>query len=156
MLALPPAQFGASVSLAQRLTITRLDAGNAPAHTLDALLEIDAHSMRLAGFALNQRVLTLEWDGQNLHQSASPLLPAVVDARHVLRDIQLVYWPADAVRAALPSGWSLIEQGSTRQLLQNGLPAVLIHYAGAPRWSGTTQLDNRLEGYRLVIESQAQ
>jgi hypothetical protein len=154
LLALAPEQFGAEVSLAQRLSISRAD--SAATHTLEALLEIDAHSVRLAGFALNQRILTLHWDGQTLLQTASPLLPAQVNARQVLRDIQLVYWPADSLRAALPPGWRLLETPRQRQLWFGAQLALEIDYAGTPRWNGVARLDNRLEGYDLRIESQVQ
>ncbi|MFC4160468.1 DUF3261 domain-containing protein [Chitinimonas lacunae] len=149
---LAPAEFGASVSLAQRLSVERLD-GQGAARVLDALLEIDANSVRLVGLALGQRVLRLEWDGRQLQSERHPLLPGEVDPARVLRDVQLAYWPTAALKAALPPGWTLLDNGRERQLLQGRAIGLIVRYPGEPRWQGRVELENRLEGYRLSIES---
>jgi len=156
ILQLSPRQFGGEVSLVQRLTVERLDGQATPAHTLDAMLEINAEHLRLAGFALGTRILTLNWDGHTLQETRHPLLPTLVDSHRVLRDIELVYWPATALRQALPTGWSLEESASERDLTQNKQRVVTIHYSAEPRWRGSAVLENLSEGYRLRIESQDQ
>ena len=156
-LGLSPASLGARLSLAQRLTVQQLpDAateGLPPERSLEAQLEIETGELRLAAFAMSQRVLLLRWDGHNLEVKRHPLLPAAVDASRVLRDIQLVYWPLAAVQAALPEGWSVEDSGAQRRLLHAGEIEVQIGYAGEPRWQGRAELDNRLERYRLAIDS---
>jgi len=159
-LRLAPADFGQTLSLAQRLTVLQLPrsaAEEAPAEqSLDALLEIEPGELRLAAFALNQRVLSLRWDGRELGQNRHPLLPRAVDAERVLRDVQLAYWPLASVRAALPAAWSVEDGEGWRELRLNGQLQLRIDYAGRPRWQGRTDLDNRAEGYRLAIESSVQ
>jgi len=155
-LRLSPASFGASLSLAQRLTVRQLPAAArrpVPEQSLEAQLEIEAGELRLAAFALNQRVLMLRWDGLALQTQRHALLPAEVDAERVLRDVQLVYWPLAAVAAALPAGWTVADADSQRLLSFGDQVQVLIDYAGQPRWQGRAELDNRREGYRLTIES---
>ena len=157
-LKLAPASLGVSVSLAQRLTVKQLprEAGvRAPTaeRSLEVQLEVDASELRLAAFALSQRVLMLRWDGHDLQVQRHLMLPAEVDAARVLRDIQLVYWPLEAVQAALPSGWGVSDAEQRRTLSFEGEPQVVVDYAGLPRWQGRAELDNRLEGYRLSIES---
>jgi len=161
-LQLPPAALGTSLSLTQRLTVTRAPSAaeaymSMPTtHSLDVLLEIDSAAVHLAGFALGQRVLTLAWDGQTLESTRHPMLPAAVDAAKVLRDVQLVYWPAASVQAALPDGWTLEDAGTDRRLSHDGKLAATIHYETEPRWAGNARLDNRLEDYHLLIESKVQ
>jgi hypothetical protein len=151
-LALSPAAFGDAVSLSQRLSFAHdLDPGGP--RTLEALLEIDVAALRLAGFALGQRVFTLRWDGAALDEERDPHLPAQIQSRQVLRDVQLVYWPAEAVRAALPPGWTLEDAHGHRALLHDGTPWVTVRYEGEPRWVGSTELVNLAEHYRLTIES---
>lgn len=156
-LQLSPASFGASLSLAQRLTVQQLpDAAArrpAPEHSLEAQLEIEPAELRLAAFALNQRVLTLRWDGRELQAQRHRMLPEEVDAARVLRDVQLVYWPLAAVAAALPAAWQVSDEEGRRSLRFEGRLQVQIDYAGTPRWQGVAELDNRREGYRLRIES---
>lgn len=155
-LKLTPASLGTSLSLVQRLTVRELPSGageTAAEHSIDVQLQIDAQALRLAAFALNQRVLTIVWDGRELQVQRHPMLPAEVDAARVLRDIQLCYWPAEAVRAALPAGWTLDDERSRRVLSHEGSPQVIIDYGADARWQGRAELDNRAEGYRLSIES---
>lgn len=153
-LRLAPAAFAGSVSLSQRLTVTPLP-GTAVADSkqLDALLEIDASGVQLAGFALGQRILTVSWDGTVLTSQRHPLLPAEVDEKRVLRDVQLVYWPAAVIQAALPAGWTLTETADRRSLLFNAQTMIEISYQSSPRWAGKAELCNTAEHYRLLIES---
>lgn len=157
-LKLAPAGFGQSISLAQRLTLEKLpDAVSSTqvAHqrSLDALLEIEPDAVRLAGFAFGQRIITLSWDGENFSSQRHPMLPAEVDASHILRDIQLVYWPAQMIRLTLPADWTLEDSGELRVLSYRSRPVVTVQYSATPRWIGHVDLDNRLERYRLLIES---
>lgn len=154
-LKLSPADFAGSVSLSQRLTVSALPATSAPvSKQLDAQLEIDPARVQLAGFALGQRVLTISWDGAVLTSQRHPMLPAEIKEQRVLRDIQLVYWPAAAIQAALPPGWSLNETAGSRSLLFHADPLIHITYQSSPRWAGQAELRNIPEHYRLIIDSQ--
>ncbi len=155
-----PAEMPA-FSVNQRLTVVRRPAvaSGQPeltdaSHSLDALLEVDAASLRLAAFALGQRVLAISWDGKALNQTRHPMLPAEVDGSHVLRDVQWAYAPTDVLRKQLPPGWELLDESGRRTLSQQGVVQLLIQYSGEPHWQGRTLLENRLEGYQLIIESE--
>lgn len=156
---LAPQAMAAEISLEQRLTLDRTPNGqNVASSSLDTLLEIDATSLRLAAFALGQRVLTLSWDGTELTTARHPLLPAEVDAAYVLRDVQWMYAPLEALRAVLPAGWSLDESSNQRiRTLSHGeTVALVIRYETGSRWTGSSKLENKLEGYSLTIESAKQ
>lgn len=153
-LRLAPADFAGSVSLSQRLTVTTLSGAATPvSKQLDALLEIDASGVQLAGFTLGQRILTVSWDGKTLTSQRHPLLPAEVDEKRVLRDVQLVYWPAAVIQAALPPGWTLTETTDRRSLLFNAQTMIEISYQTSPRQAGKAELSNTAEHYRLLIDS---
>lgn len=151
-LGLAPATFGPPVSLTQRLSFAH-DADPGGPRSIEALLEVDAAELRLAGFALGQRVFTLQWDGVTLEEQRDVRLPEQLQSRQVLRDVQLVYWPAEAVRSVLPPGWTLEEAPGRRALREEGREWVTVRYDGEPRWAGRTELINRAEHYRLTIES---
>ncbi|RYZ38280.1 MAG: DUF3261 domain-containing protein [Myxococcaceae bacterium] len=151
-LRLAPAALGATVSLTQRLEFAHESDPGGP-RSLEALLEVDPALMQLAGFAMGQRLITLRWNGTTLDEERDPRLPDRFQSAPVLRDVQLVYWPADAVRAALPSGWTLEDGPGRRVLSKNGREWVTVRYDGEPRWEGRTQLTNLSEHYRLTIES---
>jgi hypothetical protein len=152
-LQLAPAEFGAELSLAQRLTVTDAPAepdGALVERQLDTLLQVDAQQLQLAGLALGQRVLTLRWDGRDLAVQRHPMLPAAVDPARVLRDIALVFAPLPALRAALPDGWTLDEANGQRTLRQAGAPRLTVRYLDG---RARVEIDNHAERYRLRIES---
>lgn len=149
-LPLAPASFGAELQLVQRLTVEYADR---EPQQLDALLEIDAQELRLAGLVLGERVLTLRYDGQRLEATRHPLLPELISAERVLRDLQLTLWPLAPLQAALPAGWTLEDAGALRRLRQDGETVVEIRYAGTPRGPGHADFRNLRQGYRLLIDS---
>jgi hypothetical protein len=160
-LRLAPGDFGGSVSLVQRLSVRHSGEAtqvNVPSdlQSVEALIQIDPSQLRVAGFVLGQRVFTFAWDGVTLSTERYVPLPEEANAARVLRDLQLAYWPAQSIRAALPAGWSLDDSDETRSLIYAGTKQVVVHFHAAPHWAGPCEFDNRREGYLLVIESARQ
>ena len=89
------------------------------------------------------------WDGHTLEQTRAPWLPPQVRGERVLDDLQFALWPADAIRAKLPAGWSLVEADGGRRLEQGGKAWLVLE----PLDGGRLRLRNLAEGYELVIES---
>ena len=148
-LQLAPATLGASISLQQHLTVER----DGRTHELDAALEIDPQRIDLVALALNQRVLSLHYDGRSIESWRHPALPAELRAEDVLDDLQLTLWPVEALRQALPSGWRIEENGTRRILLAGQVPVTEIDYSGEPRWNGKIVVNNLRYRYRLTIQS---
>lgn len=145
LLRLAPAALGRTLALQQQLVVT----ARGQTQRVDVLLEADADAVRLALVNLGQTVARLEWDGRQLQESRAAWWPAAVRSENVLSDLQLVWWPVDAVRAALPAGWSLSDDASARELKQGGEVVTVIRYLSPT----LVELDNRRAGYLLRIES---
>ncbi|HJV95432.1 MAG TPA: DUF3261 domain-containing protein, partial [Albitalea sp.] len=145
LLRLAPAALGRTLALQQQLAVT----ARGQTQRVDVLLEADADAVRLALVNLGQTVARLEWDGKQLQESRAAWWPAAVRSENVLSDLQLVWWPADAVRAALPAGWSLSADASARELRQGSDVVTAIRYLSPT----LVELDNRRAGYLLRIES---
>jgi uncharacterized protein YbdZ (MbtH family) len=144
-LQLAPAALDHPLALQQRLVFSY----GARHSTMDALLEADSQEVRLAVQALGQTGVTLRWDGHTLEQQRAPWLPPQVRGERVLDDLQFALWPAEAVRAALPAGWTLVEEGDERRLEHEGRAWLVL-----VRRDDTHQtLRNLAEGYALDIES---
>ena len=150
-LKLAPAALGTSIAVQQHLKVER----EGRTDDLDAALEIDGEHIELVGLALGQRVLTLNYNGKELTSWRHALLPSQVRAEDVLEDLQLTLWPVEAIRAALPPGWRIEEDGLHRSLYQGDEQVAAITYSGMPRWSGKTVLENRRYRYRLTVLSVA-
>ncbi|RJG02747.1 DUF3261 domain-containing protein [Noviherbaspirillum sedimenti] len=148
-LRLEPAALGASISLQQRLAVER----EGRIDYLEAALEVDDRHVGMIGLALGQRVMSLEFDGNELKSWRHALLPEQVRAEDVLEDIQLTYWPAAAVRAALPTGWRIEEEGMRRTIWSDDAKVVVINYSAEPRWNGKVALTNLRYQYQLTIQS---
>lgn len=131
-LALPPAALGCELALQQHLVV---QAPGQPAQELEALLEVDAQTARLALVHLGQRVGMIVWDGQQLQAELSRWWPAQLAPAQVLGDMQLALWPTDAIARALPASWMLEEvgssSGSARRLSHQGQTRVEIRPAGS-------------------------
>lgn len=146
-LRLAPAALGQDLAVQQRLVFRF----GSHVRELDALLEVDAQAVRLAVQAMGRTGVTLQWDGKQLSEQRASWLPAAVRSERVLDDVQFSLWPADAVRAALPAGWTLAERGQTRELSHEGRV-----WLARERVNATTlQVRNLADGYDLTIESVA-
>lgn len=148
-LRLAPAGLGMAISVQQRLTVER----DGRVDELHAALEVDQDRLQLVGLVFGLRVLSLEYDGSRLASWRHFLLPPEVRPEDVLEDVQLCLWPADAIAAALPSGWAVAESGLERTLTLDGEVVARIGYSKLPRWAGVITLDNLRYKYRLTIEA---
>lgn len=146
VLRLSPASLGHSLALQQRLT---LRAGQ-QTQDFDALLEVDSLDLRLSVQAMGQSAITLRWDGKQLRQQRALWVPATLRAEQVLSDLQLVYWPAESIQAALPAGWTLLETANGRTLMQASVLKAAVRYPGP----GHVTLERFEPAYRLDIASQ--
>lgn len=148
-LKLAPASLGESISVQQTLRVER----DGRTDYLDVALEIDPERVQMVGLAFGQRVLRLNYDGQTMQTWRHLLLPAQVRAEDILEDVQLTLWPAEAIRAALPAGWRIEEDGLRRTLLLDDKPVMTIEYSSRIRWNGKVELTNLRYQYRLTIRS---
>ncbi|MDP5009160.1 MAG: DUF3261 domain-containing protein, partial [Glaciimonas sp.] len=152
-LQLSPASLGTSISLQQHLLVERDDA-NGRTDQLDVALEIDPQQINMVGLAFGQRVLTINYDGQRVQSWRHMMLPSQVQAEDVLEDMQLTLWPLAAIRAALPVGWKVEQQGLRRTLSLNDEIVMVINYDNEVPWVGKVNLTNLRYHYRLTIESE--
>ena len=148
-LALPPSAFPVPLSLQQQVKVEQ----GGRTVDFDAVLDVSPDAVTLVGMAFSQRVFTLRYDGTTLRETRSAMLPREVQAGDVLSDMQLALWPADAVRSALPQGWTLSETATERVLSQADTVRTSISYTGSPRWTGTISLTNQQYNYHLTIRS---
>lgn len=115
-LRLTPASLGREMALQQRLDFFHGERRE----SIEAMVEVDAGSVRVVMHAQGQVALRLHWDGLTLEQTRADWLPPVLTGQHVLDDLQLVFWPAVAIRERLPAGWHLVDTPGSRRLLRDG------------------------------------
>ncbi|WP_042880331.1 DUF3261 domain-containing protein [Cupriavidus necator] len=149
LLRLPPASLQRELTLQQHITVEFQMQGRTERRELMALLEADAAHTRLAAVAGGQVLARLSWDGTNLQVSRSPWAPAELQPELILSDLQLSLWPADAIRAALPAGWSFDATPALRQLRQGTETVAEIRFPDA----ATTLFVQYRDGYRLTIRN---
>ncbi|MCM5682688.1 DUF3261 domain-containing protein [Schlegelella sp. S2-27] len=147
LLRLHPSTLGTSLALTQRLEVTAVGRRQA----VEALLEADAQTVRLALLDLGRTGARLSWDGEQLTESRADWWPAQVSGSRILSDLQLALWPVKAIRDGLPPGWTVEETSTLRELRYGAEAVARVRRARADR----IELDNLKDGYRLTIESQA-
>lgn len=146
LLALPAAALGCSLSVQQQLTVV---APQQPQQAMQALLEVDSHTVKLGLFYMGQRMGTLTWDGLRLHSDLSRWWPQVLKPERVFSDMQLALWPTPAVRGALPADWQILENDSGRSLLYKLQRKIAVSQTGA----NALEIVYEHPGWRLHIES---
>lgn len=149
LLRLPPASLQRELKLQQHITVEFQMQGRTQRRELMALLEADGAHTRLAAVAGGQVLARLDWDGMKLQVSRSPWAPAELQPERILSDLQLSLWPADAIRAALPAGWSFDATPALRQLRQGTETVAEIRFPNA----ATTLFVQYRDGYRLTIRN---
>ncbi|MEO7478334.1 MAG: DUF3261 domain-containing protein [Lysobacteraceae bacterium] len=150
-LRLSPASLGHALALQQQLSFHF----GSEERTLDALLEVDAHEVRLEIQSAGQSALRLRWDGSRLEQHRAAWLPPSVRGEEVLSDLQLAQWPVQAIRAALPAGWSLVEDGGARQLRHGDTTIETVRYP-APDRVEIEHANFRLDIVSVPVEQSSQ
>lgn len=148
LLKLSPASLGRELAMAQQLVVQTAGQGVA----MDVALEVDAASVRMAVLQFGRTLARLEWDGRQLTRTLAPGWPDGLLAESVLNDLQLVWWPATAVRSALPAGWSLTETLNSRTLLHDGRVVVAIKLPQA----GAIVIFHPLAGYTVQVRTEDQ
>jgi hypothetical protein len=145
LLRLPPSALGRDLALRQHLEV---EVGGRRIE-FDALLEADASELNLALLVFERPLARLRWDGVSLQSQHQPGWPAAVAAERVLSDLGLLLWPAAAVAAALPPGWTLSADARQRELRWQGEPVERVTY----RSPSQVLIEHHQDGYRMTIES---
>jgi hypothetical protein len=145
LLHLAPQALPQPLNLQQQLTFQMRG------HTqrFEALLEVDEKNLNLALFSVGQTAARLQWNGQNMQETRASWLPTQVSAAQILSDLQLVFWPIEAINQALPTRWVLEKTGTVRTLKKNAQLVVTVNY----KTPTDIELINHLEGYQVRIES---
>ncbi len=151
---LAPASLGYAVDADQLLSA----AYGARESTLRCIVTVDADTLQVIGLtASGQRVFSLRYDGTRIDGERSAFAPDQVDPLHILTDIQLAFWPLEAVAtAAAQRGWQVSEpRPGLRRVSGNGRIVAEVHYAGPAPWNGRIWLSNFVAGYSLDIRTQS-
>jgi hypothetical protein len=150
---LTPASALSTFSASQTLTFT----SEGQTHQLEALLEWDSDAIHLAMLKFGKRILTATYDGVKLDVQKDAFVPDALRGEQVLGDIQLVYWPAEALRTHLPPGYVLNDEGDLRTLSYLGQNVYRIVYHADGRADVARENNVRLTqfiyGYEMTIVS---
>ncbi len=145
----------ASLSQSRQATqVLRGDYGDA-SFSLRSVVTVDAQQLRVIGLtAMGLRAFTLQYDGRDLVEERSPQVPDALQARQLLNDLQLAFWPLSALQSAWqPVGGEVSEPyPGTRRLRRAGVLLAEVHYAADP-WNGRVWLRHFDHPYSLYIES---
>lgn len=157
---LSPASLEQQWQVTQSVTLRPLSTGadnGYPSQTLLAAWSVTPERLDLAGLTpMGQTLLTLGYDGMELSEFTSPLLPEEVSGRDILTQIQLAYWPVDTIQQALAgSDWQL-EAAGDRILYFRQRPAMTIaisHGNQSDTALESISITNHLMHYQLEIQT---
>ncbi|UPT54100.1 DUF3261 domain-containing protein [Dickeya zeae] len=122
--------------------------------SLLVLLHADQRQLSLAGLSsLGIRLFRITYDATGVHTEQSLVLPELPPASQVLADIMLSHWPLSVWQQQLPTGWTLKDDGDTRQLRDNhGDLVVEIRYQQRNNQREPVSVKHLAFGYHIVIQ----
>jgi hypothetical protein len=84
---------------------------------LTGIVKLSSQAMQVIILVDMTRLMTVDYGPAGIKYEFSPLIPAsAIEPEYVLFDIQLAYFPADAINRGLPDGMSFSEEGDVRVL----------------------------------------
>lgn len=149
MIRLAPDTFGQPISIYQQIQAER----DGKKRDMNVVLEITPEKLTLVGIAMERRMMTVTFDGKDLAIWKDTKLPEQVSPEIVLSNLQLAIWPKEAIATALPTGWTISEEGQTRVICHNNDRMILIEYSQPERWLGTIKMTDFRYRYALTIQS---
>ena len=146
LLKMPPEALGVQ-TVEQRTTIV----WRGEQKTLEMVLDIHDSTLTVIGMALGARLFSFDYDGEKITETQP--LPSHLSATRIVNDLLLAYAPFDALRAALPNGWTVQEKPGTRQVLLDGALNISIRAPEGSLWQGRVMLDNHALHYQVTFDS---
>ena len=119
--------------------------------TLEMVLNLHDGTLTVIGLALGARLFSFDYDGKKIVETQP--LPSNLSAARIINDILLAYSPLDALRAALPSGWTVLEKQGTRQVFLDETLNISINTSEGLPWQGRVVLDNHALHYQVTFDS---
>jgi hypothetical protein len=147
-----PADLGRRIVATQLITLR----GYGQTVVLEVNLSITPERVTLVGLdGMGRRAVTITWTGQNVSAETAPWVPETFRPGSMLADIILIYWPAAAVRKALPAGGELIQEARGRTIRVNGKDVLRVDYgwAAGAHWNGTLHYSNVAWDYEVDVQS---
>lgn len=145
----------ASLGRAQQVTqVLRGDYANS-SFTLRSVVSVDAQQLTVVGLSsMGMRLFTLKYDGVNLSEERVPQVPETLQARQLLNDLQLAFWPLPALQQAWQTVGGQVSEPypGTRRLQRNGVLLAEVHVA-EDAWRGRVWLRHFDYPYSLFIET---
>jgi hypothetical protein len=146
---LSPSSAGFSATLTQEISLIR---GSRRFDAL-AVVEISSETLTLAGLGpMGNRMMALSWDGAVLTKELDPSIPWYLPFADILRNVQLVYWPEEALRRSLRPGWELKLEPGRRGLLNRGKEVIAVRYRGDP-FKDTVEIEDNDAGYTTILKT---
>lgn len=123
--------------------------------SLRSVVTVDAQQLTVIGLSsMGLRAFTLKYDGHNLSEQRAPQVPDSLQARQLLNDLQLAFWPLPALQQAWQAAGGEVTEPypGTRRLKRANTLLAEVHYAADP-WNGRVWLRHFDYPYSLYIES---
>jgi hypothetical protein len=116
--------------------------------SLTGIVKLSSQAMQVIILADMARLMTVDYGPGGIKYEFSPLIPAsAIEPEYVLFDIQLTYFPAEAINKNLPDGMSFLEEGGVRVLYRDEKKIVEI-----TRHGDTLEFVNHERSYSYKIK----
>lgn len=132
----------------QRILFDTLLSDRSGEHRMLCVLELGSGGLAFASFTqIGQPLFSIAYGEDGMIFDRGALRDGAVDARQVLADLQLAYWPDASQQAALDgTRWRLETTDGSRRLYYDGVLRVELRTDG-----GSQVISNQIAGYELSL-----
>ncbi|MEW5248591.1 DUF3261 domain-containing protein [Microbulbifer discodermiae] len=149
-----PLMLGASRQLNQQVTVQyRDELWDLIGVSLIGSEEFRVSLLTVQGFSL----MDIEYDGHKVQAQQYIDAGSQIPPQALLADMQLIYWPLEALQQSLPEPWRIQEKSSggsrLRELLLDDNLYTEVRYSTDDIWQAEVYLEQKLIGYTLKIKN---
>jgi Protein of unknown function (DUF3261) len=148
---LTPAALGETHEVSQVLTARF----NGELRRLRSVVSVSADRLEIILLSsAGLRLVSLTVDERGLTAQRTVNVPAVLDARQLLNDMQLVYWPLAELNSAWAGSTGKVTQldVATRELWRAGQRVAIVRYSGNA-WAAGVVLTHFAPDYQLQLDT---
>ena len=121
---------------------------------MESVVQLDEQQLQVISSAMGVRMATLAFNG---HELNAQLMPGMkLPPQRILNDLLIMYAQHDALSAALPAGWHVVDEPGKRTLLRGDevmLDIVYTNTQPADPWQGHAVLHHHQLYYTLTTDS---
>jgi hypothetical protein len=125
-------------------------------YNLNLVSQITPGNIKIAGLTeFGTRIFAIDYDNTSIKFEPSQLVKETLNIRpeYILADMQLVYWPLEALKKNLTGDVAITENNRKRVVSVAGKPVIQITYSDNDKWKSIINYTHLERSYEYTIKN---